>query len=128
MTQSNVDFNQRILPQPDMESTIVNGTVVSGNNVKDGMPVKLTGDPAKFAIVTDDLQHYGLGIAIEDIDASAGDVAGKIMTGGGISLDTLDLSAITITATSVTSGMTGLMKNNNIRILNTADAIKKVVE
>lgn len=128
MSQTDVDFNQRILPQPDMESTFVEGTVKSGNDVKDGMPVKLTGDPAKFEIVTDDLQHYGLGVAIEDIDASSGDVVGKVMTGGGIAISTLDLSAITITATSVTSGMTGLLKNNNIRLLNASDAIKKVVE
>ena len=128
MAQSDIDFNQRILPQTDMDSTYVNGTVASGNDVKDGMPVRLNGDPAKWEIAPDDLQHYNMGIAIEDIDASGGDVDGRIMTGGGISISTLDLSAVSITAVGVSTGVIGLMKNNNIRVLNTSDAIKKVVE
>lgn len=128
MALSEINFNQRILPQPDMEASYVNGTVVSGNDVKDGMPVVLTGDPAKWAIAGDDLQTYNVGVALEDIDATSADATGKIMTGGGISLSTLNLSAITITSTGITAGVTGLLKNNNIRVLSTTDAIKKVVE
>jgi len=128
MTQSTINYNQKILAQPDMESTYVNDVVASGNDVSEGQPLIKTGDPAKWEIMADDLQHVNIGIALEDIDASAGDVSGNILTGGGISISDLDLSAITITATSVSSGVTGLMKNNSIRIVDTTAAIKKVVE
>lgn len=128
MSLTEIDFNQKILPQTDMNSTYVNGTVLSGEDVKDGMPVKLTGDPAKWKIAPDDLQGYNMGIALEDIDATGGDATGRIMTGGGISINSINLSAVSITAVGVTAGITGLMKNNNIRVLNTSDAIKKVVE
>lgn len=128
MALSEIDFNQDILPQPDMESTYTLGTVASGNTVTKGMPLKLSGDPAKWSIAEDGLQHYNMGIALEDIDASVADATGKIMTGGGISINSLSLSAVSITAVGVTAGITGLMKNNNIRVLDTAGAIKKVVE
>jgi len=128
MALSEIDFNQKILPQSDMEATYVNGTVASGNNVLAGMLVKLSGNPAKWSIAGDDLQQYNVAVAIEAIDASAGDVTGKILTGGGISLSSLNLSSVTITSTGVTAGVTGLLKNNNIRVVSTSDAIKKVAE
>jgi hypothetical protein len=128
MALSEINFNQDILPQPDMESTYVTGTVASGNNVTKGMPLILSGDPAKWSIAADDAQTYNMGVALEDIDASAGDVDGRIMTGGGISISSLTLSSLTISGTSVTAGASGLLKNNNIRVITTSDAMKKVVE
>lgn len=133
MALTSVNYNQEILPQPDMESTYVNGVVASGNDVSEGMTVKLSGATDKYSIATDDLQAYNLGVALEDIDASSGDVTGRIMTGGGYSLASLDVSSVSITAAGVTaSGIAiavgGLLKNNGIRLVSTSDAIKKVVE
>jgi hypothetical protein len=128
MALSTINYNQDILPQPDMESTYVSETVASGNNVTKGMPLIKSGDPAKWSIAADDSQVFSMGVALEDIDASAGDVVGRIMTGGGISLSTLTLSSLSISGTSVTSAASGLLKMNNIRVINTTDAIKKVVE
>lgn len=129
MAQTTVNFNQFIIEQTDLKSTYVDGTIKSGEGaVAVGTPVIGQGDPEKFVKMEDDSQQYRVGIVMDAVDATSADKSARILTGGGISIDSLVLTNIAITGQSVSAAVGGILKNNGIRVVETIDAIQKVAE
>ena len=129
MAQTTIDYNQLIIEQIDLKSTYKSTVIASGQGVVTaGTPVIGKGDPEKFEVMPDDLQQYRVGVLLEDVDATSGDAEAKVLTGGGISIDNLVLDNVTITGQSVPAAVSGILKNNGIRVVNTTDAIEKVAE
>ena len=129
MAQTTIDYNQIIIEQTDLKSTYKASVIASGQgNVLVGTPVVGKGDPEKWEVMADDSQQYRVGVVLEAADATAADAETKILTGGGISIDTLVLDNVTITGQSVPAAVSGILKNNGIRVVNTTDAIEKVAE
>jgi hypothetical protein len=125
---TNVNYNQLIVEQTDRKSTLKSATIKDGEVLVVGQPVIGTGDPLVYEPMTDELQTINTGVILEDVDASGGEAPGQVLTGGGISINSINLSAMSVTVGSITAVALGVLNGDGLRVVDTIGAIKPCEE